>query len=226
MPIPSWNVIADSEIDPESPLTSSLMFRLRDNVLALLGVDPADPAPAFTIPASYMHPDTAASMGCGTSSQNSTSTGAEVIVAHINSSLETVEVIHALLDNQATVGANPPYEAQISGLMIRPIWSSGTCTGIRIAAGVLTEVAGNSINPEGLDNTAAEVTITLADSWQEVQTLDRAGLEDCFIEAKARADSDYVYLQFRCRTVSNLTVVLVRVRLVVARTEFKSKAAP
>lgn len=47
MPVPSYTVIADSEIDPESPITSSLMFRLRDNVLSLLGVDPATPSPSL-----------------------------------------------------------------------------------------------------------------------------------------------------------------------------------
>ena len=54
MPVPSYNLIADSEIDPESPLTSSLFFRLRDNWLAVFGIDNTDPAPAPALPPSVM----------------------------------------------------------------------------------------------------------------------------------------------------------------------------
>lgn len=45
MAVPVYSVIADSEIDPESPATSSLFFRLRDNILSLLGIDPATVSP-------------------------------------------------------------------------------------------------------------------------------------------------------------------------------------
>ncbi len=39
----TYNEILDSEIDPESPITTSLMFRLRDNLLAVIQADPSAP---------------------------------------------------------------------------------------------------------------------------------------------------------------------------------------
>ena len=56
MPVPVWQEILDTEIDPESPITASLMQRLRDNPLALLGIAPDDPAPVMTLPPSAMFP--------------------------------------------------------------------------------------------------------------------------------------------------------------------------
>lgn len=55
MPIPNYAVILDDEIDPDSPITSSLMFRLRDNPLALFGIDPSDPSPSITLGPSQLH---------------------------------------------------------------------------------------------------------------------------------------------------------------------------
>lgn len=54
MPVPTYQVIADNEIDPESPITSSLLFRLRDNWLAFFGLDPSTPSPTFTLPPSTL----------------------------------------------------------------------------------------------------------------------------------------------------------------------------
>ena len=50
MSVPTFRQILDSEIDPESPLTSELFFALRDNFLAVLEIDSTDPAPVFQIP--------------------------------------------------------------------------------------------------------------------------------------------------------------------------------
>lgn len=58
MPVPSYNVITDAEIGIGKPMTSSLAFRLRDNVCALLGIDPATVSPAPTLPLSYFKKDT------------------------------------------------------------------------------------------------------------------------------------------------------------------------
>ena len=41
--MPAYNPIANSEVDPESPLTSSLMIRMRDNPLAIQEGDPTAP---------------------------------------------------------------------------------------------------------------------------------------------------------------------------------------
>lgn len=54
MTIPTYTVIADAEIDPEAPLTSSLFYRLRNNVCALLNVDPSDTNPSVSFQASRL----------------------------------------------------------------------------------------------------------------------------------------------------------------------------
>ena len=41
--MPAYNPIANTEVDPESPITSSLMQRLRDNPLAIQEGDPTAP---------------------------------------------------------------------------------------------------------------------------------------------------------------------------------------
>ncbi len=50
MTIPTYRLIADSEVDPESPVTSSLMFALRDNFLAVFGFDSTANPPVFGVP--------------------------------------------------------------------------------------------------------------------------------------------------------------------------------
>lgn len=45
MTVPTYSRILDSEVDPESPITQSLLTRLRDNPLAFLNIDTATTNP-------------------------------------------------------------------------------------------------------------------------------------------------------------------------------------
>lgn len=55
MTVPTYSVIANSEIDPESPITTSLVTRLRDNPLALFQIDPATSTPTATVPGQQIY---------------------------------------------------------------------------------------------------------------------------------------------------------------------------
>jgi hypothetical protein len=192
MPIPTYSVIADSEIDPESPITTSLMFRLRDNVLAILGIDPATPSPVFTIPPSTLEavgPDCMFDQGYG-----ATVTTNEVVVSVIADDVEWVELMQDVVtvgptgDVLAHLGYHNNTPLIIVGWnlqLIDVIYASGAPTGVRIMASriSITAAVGSPTR------TSYDVTITLANTFQTVIS----GV----LTAKARATATDVYLQLR-----------------------------
>ena len=90
MSIPLWSPIADSEINPEAPITSSLMYRLRDQWAAFFGVDPTNPIqPAFVLPPSQMEVVGRDIVQCGGYVTNS----AEYTIADLNNQIEINEII-------------------------------------------------------------------------------------------------------------------------------------
>lgn len=226
MPVPAYSVIADTEIDPESPLTSSLMFRLRDNALSILGVDPADPTPVFTIPPSIQSVEEyfrfAASGGAGSSS---TFTTAENIVSKLADDVEDLQM--GGIEARDTIGgsASTIFNAARGNLchsasnidrvcyairLVSVIYSGGSPTGVRIIGDEISEstTAGWA--------SSFDVTVTLANTWQTLETDGTVSFQ-----AKARADSTDVYLQMRGTGVS---VGWGGVTLGVVRKSFQSKA--
>jgi hypothetical protein len=202
MPIPTWSVIADNEIDPESPITTSLMFRLRDNVLAVLGIDPADPAPVFTIPPSTQQAelnDTFWATGAGVAI-----TTAEMIVSVVADDVEWVELAHSgmFFTNDVPLGGVAPHVGSKTAFsdtggvnhaylivavelsLIDVIYSGGVPTGVRICS---RQVEGTVVNED-------DVIVTLANTWQTILP-DIISTSD--LQAKARATSTEVYLQLR-----------------------------
>lgn len=55
MTVPTYSRIDDTEIDPESALTTTLFHKLRDNCLALLGADGASSSPSITTPGQNLY---------------------------------------------------------------------------------------------------------------------------------------------------------------------------
>jgi len=228
MPVPSYNVIADSEIDPESPITSSLMFRLRDNVLAILSIDPADPAPVFTIPPSRQAVESALVPSVGFS-KNATVTGAEIIVSAVADDVEEHEVVYGVISGVQDHGGG--LEVNFEGMFyhIEVPYASGSPLSVIIRGrlGATTSYGGGvsvSGSLAGSITTIKDATIKLTNTWQTLVQY-KISSDITYLEAKARADSNYVYLQLRTCT-PNITSMSGSANLVVVRKSFKSKAAP
>lgn len=217
MPIPTYSVIDDNEIDPESPLTTSLMFRLRDNVLAVLGIDPADPAPVFTIP-----PSVEKAEGVGVffaQGYGASDTTAEQIVSVIADDVEWIELGNAgyagaiggagVLPHIGAHDNTPELNTGYNISLIEVLYSASVPTGVRIVA----HWAAITATPSSPAITTYDVTITLANTYQNVIS----GIMD----AKARATATEVYLQLRRDAGGLQTYIMVPFN----RRSFKSKAA-
>jgi hypothetical protein len=191
MPVPSYNLIADSEIDPESPLTSSLFFRLRDNWLAVFGIDNTDPAPAPALPPSVQKTALVV-FAASSTSIGAVMTTAEHIVSTIAEAIETVDVVPGII--LSPLHSNDSNSATTSVCLFhRPttgdpwsLWKAYDVSSIEVqyASGAPTGVRVNDV-----------ATLTLANTWQTIASNIFATGHN--LEGKARADSDFVYLQLR-----------------------------
>lgn len=218
MPVPSYNVIADSEIDPESPITSSLMFRLRDNWLAVFGIDNTDPAPAPALPPSFqtmIEEINWEASGVRGSAGTTTFTTPEHIVSNLTHAIEDVQVTAPRwnFDNfegsggwlapsghfmsyvvEENAGPDLPSHGMVGGQGnslkgIHVVYSASAPTGVRVAT------------------TLGSKTITLANTWQTVGSVEFTGRSYEYtytLQAKARATASQVFLQFRA-TISGMT---------------------
>jgi hypothetical protein len=229
MPIPTWSVIADNEIDPESPITTSLMFRLRDNVLAVLGIDPADPAPVFTIPPSTERAELASSWYASGSS--GALTAAEQIVSVIDDDVEWIELGHDAFWQNVTasynVGGVCPHVGSFDGItehgifyamevtLVDVLYSAGVPTGVRVVVNSKEHTGSFTFVREVYD-----VTITLANTWQTI--FPNMGSTSSDFQGKARATSTEVYLQLRITGAIDQTDFI---DIPFNRRSFKSKAA-
>lgn len=200
MPVPSYQVILDNEIDPESPGTSSLFFRLRDNVLAILGIDPAEANPVMQMPPSQLVMDdfvrSSFSMSTGGGGTR-TNESAEFKISRIAAGVERVEV---LSENFTLTTTSPSTEnTTIQIVNIEPVYSEGVCTGVKVQGRVSAIGASHNIDG-GLINTSSFTSgvITLTNTYQDITRIsDDAGSDDLHLAGKARADADFVYIQFR-----------------------------
>lgn len=222
MSIPSYNLIPDSDIDPESPITSSLMFRLRDNWMSLFGIDTTDPAPAIKLPPSTQEQGQF-SWHTATGGSGATVTSAESILSVITDDVEDWSL-------------GQPYSAPYdTGNSVRVYLASHFCTwhdnGAASIIAAWVGLAGVSViyssgNPTGVqihwvqeDSPASgTATITLANTFQTVRN--SGGIH---VQAKARSDGTNVYIQFRLIASAPYKPV-INVPLV--RKSFRSKAAP
>jgi hypothetical protein len=192
MPVPSYAVIADSEIDPESPVTSSLMFRLRDNILAILGIDPSDPTPTFTLSPSLLQlvETTTLVAAAGTDT-------AEARISHLADSVEE-NLIASLSANPYSVHIESTGGAGVLNLKIDGAdvhYASGSPDGITITA---TQIGARTIGGTGPLNglTAYQTTNYLVPSDNAWHVLVNDGAVNTF-QVKCRATSTDLYLTFR-----------------------------
>jgi hypothetical protein len=225
MPVPSYTPIADSEIDPESPITSSLIQRLRDNWLSLFGIDPSDPAPVIGLPSSILGVGSTGRWNAWVQSGGTTS--AEEIISVILDSVEWMELRHSassgMSDNPASTLTNngnvhphfsfgTPYSdyTTIGGgiyqiftnvRLVQTIYSSGNPTGVRI---VLDETihyvdGGGTLN---VTQTSHDVTVPLTNTFVTIRTSTFGT-----IQAKARALSGQVLLTWNASSAATGIVI-------------------
>lgn len=208
MTVPAWSRIFDSEIDPESPLTSSLITRLRDNVLAILNIDPADPAPVFTIPPSVLK---IAQSGLLTahltsSATSDTMTTSEVIISTIAEDVEVLKIAYCRLLVASPTITDPVVEFGD----IDVVYSSGAPTGVRIQ-----------------NTSGTMITLPLTNTFTPVYTRNFSGEGDTQLSLKTRADSTHVYLQARVETGTPYAYGMTsNFDMLFTLSNFKSKAAP
>lgn len=206
MAVPTYNPIADSEIDPESPITSSLMRRLRDNFLALFGIDPTDPAPVIGLPPSYITSVTDGVMSAqGGAGASTTFTSNEIEISDTTYQLESIFVVRG---RSGTVGgsASTDFNIALGNVFwsvsdadilnfaldfIETQYSSGTVTGVRIAATNLAQ----SISDPG--PASFDVIITPTNTFQTLSTDTIDGSKTYTLEGRVRLDSDKTYLSLR-----------------------------
>lgn len=186
MPVPTYSRIDDSEIDPESPITTSLMTRLRDNFLAIMGIDTTATAPSFTLPASYMAAVRHAAQRMDFDDDTSHA-GAEITLTQHSDPSELIVIGRA----SGTSLINSDEYAEFNIDSINVVYSAGSPTGVRFTGFVhSTHVPVTAYDVF----TPFDVTLTLTNTWQTV-------VEDyptnSRLQAKLRADSTYTYLTLR-----------------------------
>ena len=235
MTIPTYTVIADAEIDPEAPLTSSLFYRLRNNICALLGIDPSDTNPSVAFQASTLNTGSTGAMSAYADGNTSTVTSAEVIVSRIDATLEQVQT--------QALGYNHPYNVA-NHLEIGPasiqlaIDNPQNTPQKELTAVVSIDVPYTGLTPDSVDVTldfvdvltgsvsSGSVSLPLDNAWHDVYDLTHnASGEHARVQGKARATSTDVYLQLRADVVKvDTQYPYASVNLNVRRTEYASKA--
>lgn len=220
MPIPSYSPIADNEIDPESPITSSLLFRLRDNILSILGIDPSNPSPVFTLAPSALVTDTATV--ADEAQTNVDTRELSAIVSRDGNACEYVEreyhngtATTGLIDATIVENGNPSRNAQVYIHTVEIVWSSGTPTSI-VLDGVITQT------PEAPIATFP-YTFNIDGSYYDLAWI--GGSSNGRIAVKAVHSTGVVTLYVKTYRLGGTNINLTintRVRLV----KFKAKAAP
>lgn len=197
MPVPTYSVIADSEIDPESPITESLMRRLRDNVLAVLGIDPATPSPSFTLAPSYMTRTDSSTHSIVTNGP--TVTGTEVSFARELSASETFKFSGYSISEGGLYGPE-----QINVTRFELVWSAGAPTSLIV----------DTDEPQS-------VTIAVDNAYHAIDSgTYNSGSNTYTVEAKVRYSGGIAYIQFRI----SCTGVFENRRFVFALDTFKFQA--
>jgi hypothetical protein len=202
MPVPSWNPILDNEIDPESPITASLMQRLRDNICAVLGIDPLSPTvPTVPYPPSQLacvaEAEFYAAAGASTTS--------EIVVSDLAEPFEKIDLestrsevsnltdpdipynrVGFLLDGHFTyANQNGVLNLETCWWMVTPpkiVYVSGSPDSLQMR---IRRVGGNT----AVAPSTSTISIPLDNTYHNYTVFD----------AKARATSTDVYLQLRSK---------------------------
>lgn len=183
MPVPGYSVIDDNEIDPESPITSSLMFRLRDNILSILGIDNTDPAPVFTLPPSSLVNSLQTVYATWTNSSNATETITEMICGVRANAVETVEM---LAESALWVAAG----GVVNLFALETKYTAGVPSSVDTYVGAPGSIGSNPITVTNLP---------LDNAWHQIWATSGRS-----IDGKARYDATYVYIQFRINYPSGI----------------------
>lgn len=221
MAVPTYRQIADSEIDPNSPITSRLVTALRNNVLALLGIDTATASPTFTLPPSS---EAVSDVLTFSAVANDTATTSTLTISVRANALETWRVAApaVLFDSGATndhLAQHAGWGGLDEGVVIdniEAVYVSGTPSSVKVAwsdsAHITSTVSAMPSN--GI------ATIPLTDTWTAVRNMPGG---NAFFEAKASYDATNVYLTFRMRdTAGGTQKNWVYIRVI--RTVYHNKA--
>ncbi len=212
MAVPTYQRILDSEIDPESPITASLLQRFRNNLCALFNIDPATVTPS----ASFQPSTLRATNGSVIRAQanGTTVTSGEIIVSEISSAMEQ------FLPGPVSPPEDPPYASgripyhfftlfQYTGAYdtirywsIRGVtctYASGVPISVTLSALALPALAvpmGYTESPVINANGDFSATIPVDSAFHVIYSTSLAGSGGT-LEMKARADASFVYLSFR-----------------------------
>jgi hypothetical protein len=221
MPVPAWAAIADSEIDEESPITESLMTRLRNQAAAVLGYDPTSAtAPSFALPPSTQNVEGAALWRAVINSSATWATTAEEVVSVVADDVEDIQLGYPPAPYYSDTNANQACGVHVSrntgtaGINIISIdvpYTSGNPTGVRVT--VCSKVNSGT-------ETVTQHTLPLDDAWTRILTLDTNKL---LFDGKARATATHVYLSLRAQENDGAEDFGVAIRVPFVRKSFKSK---
>ena len=195
MPVPSWSPIPDSDIDPDSPLTSSLLTRLRDQWAAFFGVDPtaATPPPFDFPPSQFVVDSMAFEVISRIGGSTGTTTGIEFQVCDLAKALENHDCGDSLVST-SLFGAVTTW--RMEGFSVT--YSAGAPTSLDfrflLISGALTYLdSGLMCASSGV------VQLPLDDTYNALlHTSLFSGVD--FVRAKARLSSGIVYLQFQVKS--------------------------
>lgn len=235
MTVPTWSKIFDSEIDPESPITSSLIFRLRDNICAVLGIDPASvTVPTVPYPQSQIR---CRRIGKFVSRPTSLSyaTTSENLVCAIGAAMEKNDIQNAQAISPAAtppitqVVPEFPYSIQLmTDTQLQDTWLlSGPY--ITYVGGVpdsldlqfIRDISQGSATYSGtLDATSGVIQLPLDNAYHPILS----GGSAC-IQAKARATSTDIYLQMEARiNVSGARTLYPQMNFININYSYEAKA--
>jgi hypothetical protein len=221
MPVPSWAAIPDADVDLESPLTESLMQRMRNQWAAFMGVDPTSVTqPAFTLPASTQNVENSyyltASGGTG-----AWATTAEATVSVVADDIEDMQI-----------GQGIYYLSTYHGILVPHFTQSLATAGISYRAAQIVSINVPYVTgvPQSVDvffvteslasAGSSTVSLPIDDAWHSLVNFASGRLE---IEGKARGTATHVYLTLRAKTDGNDGDSGPVIRFPFVRKSFKSK---
>lgn len=203
MTIPTYSRIDDSEIDPESPVTSSLMFRLRDNLLALLKIDIGETSPTFNIVPSILQIADISQYIAAAAVGGTTLDTSEFIVSVRSAQCETIEIgaVGALTE---TGGAYPTPPSHFMGYQSTAgRFVRGTISAI---SAVYSATVPSSVRVVGHMSANAspqfDVSLPLDNAFH---TIKQGATTHEELQGRARYDATNVYLTLRLLNDFNFT---------------------
>lgn len=195
MSVPTYSKIDDNEIDPESPITSSLMTRLRNNVLALLGVDTTASSPAVVFQPSFIQTSDVGVTRLTAKPSGSTDS-AETVISRVASTFESVEIVRGRSDDETPWTDTIPQAswAMVDGAVFAGNGNAGDILAIDInySSGV-PSTATIRYSLVGTPRTTTSLTVAIDGAYHTF----RSSYFNAQLQVKFRALSGLVYMQWR-----------------------------